>query len=213
MSPDIRNHTDDDTDDLEAALRRPDADARGAEAAVRRAFEQAARDGLVDVAWTMTDTPIGPVFLAGTEAGLVRVHFGRDDAVLEELAREVSPRVVEHAGRLDAVRRELDEYFSGDRHEFDVALDWRLSRGFRRTVLEHLYAEVPFGSTVSYLALAGLSGNAKASRAVGTAMATNPLAIIVPCHRVLRTGGGLGGYAGGLDTKRHLLALEGALLV
>jgi methylated-DNA-[protein]-cysteine S-methyltransferase len=209
MSPDTDVH-----DDLEAALRRSSPDPGPAAAdAVRRAVEQAARDGLVDVAWTLTDTPVGPVFLAATEAGLVRVHFGRDDAVLEELARQVSPRVVEHAGRLDPVRRELDEYFAGRRHEFDVPLDWRLSHGFRRTVLERLYAEVPFGATTSYLALAGLSGNAKASRAVGTAMATNPLAIIVPCHRVLRTGGGLGGYAGGLDAKRHLLALEGSTLL
>ena len=217
MSPDTRTHDDSIDDDaighLEAALRRSAPDPGAAEEAVRRALDEAARDGLIDVAWTMTDTPVGPVFLAGTEAGLVRVHFGRDDAVLEELARSISPRVVEHAGRLDLVRRELDEYFAGHRREFDVALDWRLSRGFRRTVLEHLYAEVPFGATVSYLGLAGLSGNAKASRAVGTAMATNPLAIIVPCHRVLRTGGGLGGYAGGLDVKRHLLALEGATLV
>jgi methylated-DNA-[protein]-cysteine S-methyltransferase len=133
--------------------------------------------------------------------------------MLEELARQVSPRVVEAPARLDEARRELDEYFEGTRQAFDLALDWRLSRGFRRTVLEHLYAEVPFGETISYLELAERSGNRKASRAVGSAMATNPLPIVVPCHRVLRTGGALGGYGGGLDAKRHLLAHEGARLV
>jgi methylated-DNA-[protein]-cysteine S-methyltransferase len=110
--------------------------------------------------------------------------------------------------RLDEVRRELDEYFEGHRDHFDLPLDWRLSSGFRKTVLEHLYADVPYGHTVSYLELATIVGNPKASRAVGTAMATNPIPIVVPCHRVLRTGGNLGGYGGGLETKVKLLALE-----
>ncbi|MEY2525159.1 MAG: methylated-DNA-[protein]-cysteine S-methyltransferase, partial [Ilumatobacteraceae bacterium] len=113
---------------------------------------------------------------------------------------------------VDAIRRQLDEYFDGRRTEFDLDLDWRLSNGFRRTVLERLVADVHFGEVVSYLDLARAVGNPKASRAVGTAMATNPVPIVVPCHRVLRTGGGLGGYGGGLPMKQQLLTLEGALL-
>jgi methylated-DNA-[protein]-cysteine S-methyltransferase len=182
----------DPTDDLAAALARAEA------------------EGLVDVAYTTADTPIGPLLVAATEAGLVRVGFEREDqdVVLRELASRIAPRVVALPGRLDPVRRQLDEYFEGRRDHFDVALDWRLSRGFRRTVLEHLYADVPYGRTVSYLELATIVGNPKASRAVGTAMATNPIPIVVPCHRVLRTGGHLGGYGGGLETKVKLLALE-----
>jgi methylated-DNA-[protein]-cysteine S-methyltransferase len=199
--------------DLEAALRAPSPDPDAVADALRAAIDRAEAEGLVDVAWTTTDTPIGPLFLAGTDAGLVKVGFGVAGWMLDELAAHVSPRVVEAPHRLDEARRELEEYFAGRRQAFELSLDWRLSRGFRRTVLEHLQAEVPFGRTVSYLELASRSGNPKASRAVGMAMATNPLPIVVPCHRVLRTGGALGGYGGGLDAKRHLLALEGALLV
>jgi methylated-DNA-[protein]-cysteine S-methyltransferase len=131
--------------------------------------------------------------------------------VLDQLAARISPRVVSVPRRLDAVRRQLDEYFDGTRHEFDLPVDYRLSSGFRRTVLERL-ARVPYGHTVSYHDLAVEVGNAGASRAVGSAMATNPIPIVLPCHRVLRTGGGLGGYGGGLDVKEYLLRLEGALL-
>ena len=143
-------------------------------------------------------------------AGLVRLAFQRedDDDVLEELAERISPRVLEAPGRVDEVRRELDEYFDGRRDHFELPLDWRLSSGFRRTVLETLYADVDYGHTVSYLELATMVGNPKASRAVGTAMATNPIPIVVPCHRVLRTGGQLGGYGGGLPAKVTLLELE-----
>ncbi len=177
---------------------------------VAAALARAEAEGLVDVAYATADTPIGPLLVAATEAGLVRVGFEREgqDAVLQELATRIAPRVVAMPKRLDPVRRQLDEYFEGRRDHFDVALDWRLSRGFRRTVLEHLYADVPYGRTVSYLELATIVGNPKASRAVGTAMATNPIPIVVPCHRVLRTGGNLGGYGGGLETKVKLLALE-----
>jgi methylated-DNA-[protein]-cysteine S-methyltransferase len=199
--------------ELEAELRSAMADPAGATAATEAALARAATEGLVDVAWVGMDTPIGPLTLAATEIGLVRVGFGHEDQLLDDLARQVSPRVALLPSRLDRVKRELDEYFAGQREVFDVDLDWRLSRGFRRTVLERLYAEVPFGRTVSYLELAGVAGNPRASRAVGTAMATNPIPIIVPCHRVLRTGGHLGGYGGGLDAKRHLLALEGGRLL
>jgi methylated-DNA-[protein]-cysteine S-methyltransferase len=128
--------------------------------------------------------------------------------VLEQLAARVGPRIIEAPGPLDEVRRELDQYFEGRRDRFELTLDWRLSSGFRRTVLETLYADVDYGHTVSYLELATMVGNAKASRAVGTAMATNPIPIVVPCHRVLRSGGALGGYGGGLPAKVKLLELE-----
>lgn len=195
-------------DELEATLRSTPVDEGAARAAVAAALTRAAGEGLVDVAWAVAESPIGPLTLAATDAGIVRVGFGHEERVLDELARTVSPRVLHLPARLDAVRRELDEYFAGQREAFDVPIDWRLSRGFRRTVLERLHAEVPFGRTVSYLELAAAAGSPRASRAVGSAMATNPIPVIVPCHRVLRSGGALGGYGGGLDAKRRLLALE-----
>lgn len=201
------------TDPLEGALRSGPATASSTQAALRRAVEAADSHGLIDVAWSTVDSPIGPLFLAATEVGLVRLGFGLHDWLLEDLAQRISPRVVEVARPLERARRELDQYFEGRRRSFDVPLDWRLSRGFRRSVLQHLHSDVPFGATVSYRELAAASGNAKASRAVGSAMATNPIPIVVPCHRVLRSGGALGGYGGGLDAKRLLLALEGSLLV
>lgn len=197
-------------DPVSALRRRTPEDAKAVDAAIRAAVERADREGLVDVAYARVDTPIGRLLLASTAAGLVRLGFEREDpeVVLEALARRITPRVVEAPGRLDEARREIDEYFDGRRDHFELPLDWRLSSGFRRTVLEHLYADVPYGHTVSYLQLATIVGNPKASRAVGTAMATNPIPIVVPCHRVLRTGGDLGGYGGGLETKVKLLALE-----
>lgn len=196
------------TDDpLERALRAGTTDPSPAVAA---ALARAGAEGLVDVAYATTDSPIGPLLLAATSHGLVRLAFeGEDgDEVLDQLATRIGPRVLEAPARLDTVRRELGEYFDGHRTRFDITLDWQLSSGFRRTVLETLNSQVPFGRTVSYLELATLVGNAKASRAVGTAMATNPIPIVVPCHRVLRTGGHLGGYGGGLPAKIALLDLE-----
>jgi len=181
--------------------------------AVAEFVQQANHEGLVEVATAAIDTPVGPLGLAATPLGLVFVDLRPDGTLEEQLARTVSPRVVRHPARLDAARRQLDEYFAGRRIEFDLPIDWRLSHGFRRTVLETLYADVPFGHVVSYRDLAEKVGHPKASRAVGTAMATNPVPIVVPCHRVLRTGGALGGYGGGLDMKRALLKLEGATLV
>lgn len=178
---------------------------------VAEALARAEADGLVDVAWAVEDSPIGPLTLAATPEGLVKVAFGTEDGILDELAAAVSPRLVHLPRRLDAVRRELDQYFAGDRRDFDVPLDRRLSSGYRRVVLEEL-GLVPFGQTVSYKELADRTGHPKASRAVGTAMATNPIPVVVPCHRVLRTGGALGGYGGGLDAKVWLLRHEGALL-
>ena len=212
------------TDEIVARLRagpgagtgagsRPDNGAAPAalEALVVATLARADTEDLVDVAWVVEDTPIGPLTLAATPAGLVRVGFGREDDVLPDLAARVSPRVVHLPARFDALRHELDEYFAGRRRHFDVALDRRLSHGYRRAVLEEL-SKVPFGQTVSYRDLAERTGKPGASRAVGTAMATNPIPIVVPCHRVLRTGGALGGYGGGLDTKVWLLRHEGALL-
>jgi methylated-DNA-[protein]-cysteine S-methyltransferase len=165
-----------------------------------------------EVAWDRLDSPVGPLVVVVTGIGLVRLAFGEPGDLIDELTHEVSVRPVRHPHRTDPVRRELDEYFAGRRRRFEVPLDWRLARGFRRNVLEHLYADVPLGRVVSYRELALAAGSPGASRAVGSAMATNPLPIVVPCHRVLRTGGALGGYGGGLDAKRWLLAHEGITL-
>jgi methylated-DNA-[protein]-cysteine S-methyltransferase len=192
----------------------PPTEATALEEAMAAFRRRADREGLVEVAWTELDTPVGPMLLATTDEGLVRVALSRADVdlFLEDLADNISPRVVEHPKRLDTVRKQFDQYFAGRRTSFDVPVDWRLSHGFRREVLETLYTQVPFGHVVSYKELADRVGHPRASRAVGTAMATNPVPIVVPCHRVLRTGGALGGYGGGLDMKLHLLRLEGALL-
>jgi methylated-DNA-[protein]-cysteine S-methyltransferase len=171
---------------------------------------RAEAEGLVDVAYAETDSPVGRLLLASTERGLARVSFeleGRDN-VLEELAERLSPRVLEAPAKLDDVRRELDEYFEGRRHEFDVPLDWSLiTSDFRRRVLERT-AGIPYGGTLTYRDVAAAAGNERAVRAAGSALGSNPIAIVVPCHRVLRTGGSLGGYGGGLDRKRFLLDLE-----
>jgi methylated-DNA-[protein]-cysteine S-methyltransferase len=199
--------------EIEAMLRAgPDNAGADVEAATDAFLARAERDGLVDVAWAEVDTPVGCITVASTEVGLVRVGLLPDDPMLEQLASAVSPRVVRSPKRLDPVRRQLDEYFDGARTTFDVQVDWRLSHGFRRTVLETLYADVHFGEVVSYGELAKKVGHPKASRAVGTAMATNPVPIVVPCHRVLRAGGAVGNYGGGVEMKRALLRLEGALL-
>ena len=178
----------------------------------RRVTEAADAGGLLDVAYARCDTPVGELLLAATRRGLVRVSFGTEDPdeVLERLARELSPRVLERPARLDEARRELDEYFAGARREFDLPLDWRLSEGFRRRVLRAT-ARIPFGETSTYTEMALAAGSPRAHRAAGTALGANPLPIVVPCHRVLRTGGALGGYGGGLETKEALLRLEGAL--
>jgi methylated-DNA-[protein]-cysteine S-methyltransferase len=193
-------------DDIEARLR---AGAPGpGQLDLSALMERADAEGLVDVAWTSVDSPIGPLWAAASESGLLTVGFGEPGSGLDDIARKVSPRIVELPRRLDRVRRELDEYFEGRRRDFDLPLDRRLSKGFRAEVLRAL-EQVEFGETVSYMDLATRVGSPRATRAVGTAMATNPLPIVVPCHRVLRTGGFLGGYGGGLDAKRWLLAHEG----
>jgi methylated-DNA-[protein]-cysteine S-methyltransferase len=174
-----------------------------------RLAETAQRQGILDVAYRTVDSPVGTLLLAATDAGLVRVAYAIEnhDTVLQTLSNRISPRILNTPARLDTITRELDEYFAGRRHSFDVRLDWRLSTGFRGTVLQHL-SEIGYGHTASYAAVAQLAGNPRASRAVGTACATNPLPVVVPCHRVVRSDGGLGGYLGGIQAKRTLLTLE-----
>jgi methylated-DNA-[protein]-cysteine S-methyltransferase len=174
-------------------------------------LEKAAQAGdLLDIAYRTVDSAVGPLLLAATPRGLVRVAFANEDrdGVLQVLSQRVSPRILEAPMRLDPIAREIDEYFTGRRRGFDVALDWSLAQGFRRTVLEHLNADIGYGATASYAALARLSGSPKAVRAVGSACATNPIPIVVPCHRVIRSDGALGAYRGGPVAKRVLLDLE-----
>ncbi|PYG00924.1 methylated-DNA-[protein]-cysteine S-methyltransferase [Georgenia satyanarayanai] len=176
-----------------------------------RLADDAAREGVLDVAYRTVDSPVGPLLLAATPRGLVRVAFAGEDheRVLTALSEKVSPRILHAPGRLETAARQLEEYFTGARTHFALEVDLALARGFRRTVLEHL-ATIGYGDTESYAQVAGLVGSPRAVRAVGTACATNPLPIVVPCHRVVRSDGGLGGYLGGLPAKELLLGLERA---
>ena len=180
---------------------------------LRRLKEQLASaaeaDQLLDIAYRTIDTPIGNLLLAATETGLVRVAYTSEDhdLVLQSLSDRISPRILHHPARLDAAARELGEYFAHRRRAFDLDLDWRLSAGFRATVLRHL-SDIEYGHTASYAMVAQLAGSPKAVRAVGSACATNPLPVIVPCHRVVKSDGSMGGYLGGLEAKATLLQLE-----
>jgi len=167
--------------------------------------------GLLDVAYTTIDSPVGGLLLAATPKGLVRVAYEIEDhdRVLDTLSQRLSPRVLRAPRRLDAVARELEEYFSRRRQIFDVALDLSLSSGFRQLVQQHL-PQIGYGQTRTYGQVAELVGNPNAVRAVGSACATNPLPLVVPCHRVLRADGTPGGYVGGPRVKRELLSLEAA---
>jgi methylated-DNA-[protein]-cysteine S-methyltransferase len=178
----------------------------------RRLAQRAAREALLDVAYTEVDSPIGPLTVASTPRGLVRLAYMPADEVAEELATKLSPRVMRAPARHDEVRRELDEYFEGRRQAFELPLDWSLSRGFFRRVLRQT-ARIDYGSVGTYAEVARRAGSPRAVRAAGNALGSNPIAIVVPCHRVLRTGGGLGGYGGGLERKEFLLRLEGVLAV
>jgi methylated-DNA-[protein]-cysteine S-methyltransferase len=176
--------------------------------------ERAEDEGLLDVVFASVDSPLGPLTVAATPRGLVRVSyddFRERDLTLEELAERVSPRVLESPAKLDPVRRELDEYFEGRRTAFDVPVDWILARGFAREVLRAT-ARIGFGETGTYASVATEAGSPRAVRAAGNALGSNPMPVVVPCHRVLRTGGALGGYTGGVERKEFLLRLEGALL-
>lgn len=182
--------------------------------AAERLAARADAEGLVEVAYTTHDTPLGTVTLAATQRGLVRLALPGAplDGVLEQLAGGISPRVLELPRRLDDARRELDGYFAGRRREFDLELDWTLIHaGFYRRVLRAAARRLPFGATASYGEVAAWAGNPRAFRAAGTALAQNPLPIVVPCHRVLRAGGDLGQYGGGPEMKASLLRFEGAI--
>jgi methylated-DNA-[protein]-cysteine S-methyltransferase len=167
--------------------------------------------GVLDVAYRTVDSPVGPLLIAATGVGLVRLAFANEDhdVVLQELSDRISPRVLAARARLEPTARELDEYFAGRRREFDIPLDWSLSSGFRNTVLRHLPG-ISYGHTATYTDVAQLAGKPTAMRAVGTACATNPIPVVVPCHRVVRADGTMGGYRGGVDAKRILLAMEAA---
>jgi methylated-DNA-[protein]-cysteine S-methyltransferase len=197
--------------ELERRLRdaAPAVDATEAAGAL---MARAEREHLLDVAYATIDTPFGEMLVAGTERGIVRVAFPhRDhDALLAQLAEAISPRVLEAPDRLDQVRRELDAYFEGRLEGFTVSLDWRLARGFQGKAL-HAIADIPYGETRSYAQIAADAGNPRAFRAAGTACGANPLPPIVPCHRVIQSGGAIGNYGGGPEMKEALLKLEGAL--
>lgn len=212
MNP-IYNHIDNHIDNSRGldidALFPIDSDTR-AELRARLA-EAADREGILDIAYRTVDTPVGPMLLAATDQGLARVAYGREDfdEVLQRLAERVSPRILRDPKRLDRAASQFDEYFAGTRRRFDLRLDFRLSSGFRQLVQRFL-PQIAYGRTLTYTQVAEQVGSPKAVRAVGSACATNPLPVVVPCHRVLRADGTLGGYIGGLEVKSALLAMEQA---
>jgi methylated-DNA-[protein]-cysteine S-methyltransferase len=196
--------------DIETALRDSAAPLTEAPPAELIA-ERADAEGLLDVAYAIVDSPLGPLVAAATPRGLVRLAYTgsrSESEVLEDLAARLSPRILEAPGRLDQARRELDEYFEGERKGFDLPLDWSLTRGFTGKVLRQT-ARIGFGKTSTYAEVASRAGSPRAVRAAGNALGANPLPVVVPCHRVLRTGGALGGYTGGIERKQFLLRLEG----
>lgn len=200
------------SDELERRLTTPPAapfDAEDFRAALAR---RAAEEGVLDVAYGPYDSPLGRLTVIVTPRGLVRLSYPGEglEAQLGELAGRVSPRILEAPERTDDVRRQLDDYFAGRRRAFETPIDWRLVRGFAGDVLRAT-ARIPFGETASYREVAAAAGSPNAYRAAGNALGSNPVPIVVPCHRVLHAGGGLGGYTGGLERKRYLLTLEGAL--
>lgn len=198
-------------DALTRGLGRVDEAGAGAAARAARLFAaRADREGMIDVAYAMVDSPLGPLLALGTERGLLMLSYTDEsvDARLERVAARISPRILEAPGRLDAARRELDEYFSGTRRGFGIPIDWSLVSGYARAVLEATSA-IPYGGAMSYGEVSAAAGNPRGARATGNALGSNPIPIVIPCHRVVRSGGSIGGYTGGLDRKRFLLALEG----
>ena len=198
------------SDPLERALRAP-AHAPRAHEAARRFADDAAAAGEADLAYTTVASPLGELLLVAGRSGLTQMHYLDEplEPLLQKLASRRSPRIVESPSALELWRRELDEYFSGSRQRFDAPLDWEAMAPFQRAVLRAT-AAIPYGETSTYTGVATAAGNPRAQRAAGNALGANPLAIIVPCHRVLRSGGGFGGYTGGLQRKHFLLELEGA---
>ena len=197
-------------EDIETALREA---AATLPSAAPLDLRRVAGEGLLDVAYATVDSPLGPLVVAATPRGLVRLAYtgsGGEGEVVEDLAGKLSPRILEAPERLDDVRRELDEYFEGRRADFDVPIDWSLTRGFTGEVLRQT-ARIAYGKTSTYAEVAGRAGSPRAVRAAGNALGSNPIPVVVPCHRVLRTGGALGGYTGGVERKEFLLRLEGVL--
>ena len=200
------------TDTFDTALRRLDVEARSRAAAA--SLTDAAREaGLLDVAYATVDSPLGKLLAAQTKRGLVELAYeDRDaDALLAELSSKLSPRLLEAPAQFDDVRRQLEEYFEGRRTDFELPIDWSLSQGFTQRILQAT-AKVPFGQLATYREMATKAGNERAVRAAGNALGSNHIPIVVPCHRIIRTGGALGGYTGGLERKEFLLKLEGVLL-
>jgi len=196
---------------LEEILRGSDDVGDAAARAAERAVASARALGLTDVSYAFEPSPVGELLVAVTARGLIRLAYNaheQADTVLEELARKVSPRVVEAPAALDDVRRELDEYFEGRRTAFDIPVDWRLHDGFGRRVLRAT-AGIPFGKVLTYAEVAAKAGSPRGSRAAGNALGSNRVPIVVPCHRVVRSGGKIGGYTGGVERKEYLLELEG----
>jgi methylated-DNA-[protein]-cysteine S-methyltransferase len=194
---------------LKAGRTRAREDAAGAAARLR---ERIAAEGLADVGYDAIDSPFGTLLAATTGRGLVRLAFPEEseDGFLQELSDRLSPRIVSSPRALDAAKREIDEYFAGRRRRFELRLDWTLITPFARRVLRKT-AAIPYGGHLSYAEVAAEAGSPRGARAAGNALGANPIPIVIPCHRVLHSGGGLGGYGGGLERKRYLLELEGAL--
>ena len=196
-------------DELSRALHGGVSTPEGLEDASAQLAERAQREGLLDVAYAMVDSPLGPLLAVSTEAGLLMLAY-TDEGIDDRLARvaaAVSPRILEAPDRLDPARRELDEYFAGRRRKFDLPIDWALVRGYARAVLEST-AAIPYGEARSYAEISAEAGNPRGARATGNALGGNPMPIVIPCHRVLRSGGGIGGYTGGTERKKYLLELE-----
>lgn len=196
---------------LRTAVSNPDEEST-IERLLAQLLATAKNQNLTDTTYRILDSPVGKLLVAGTEVGIVRVAFSCQDhdQALEELSDQIGPRILRSANNFELAARQLDEYFAGTRTRFSLPIDLRLAHGFRRTVLNAL-REIDYGHTRTYTQVAAAAGSVKAVRAVGTACAKNPLPIIVPCHRVRRSDGSPGGYAGGTEAKRLLLALEGSL--
>jgi methylated-DNA-[protein]-cysteine S-methyltransferase len=217
----MTDHRPADTEALERVLAHAGSRARGtASVGSARAAAEAARhlsslmaaEGLADVSYAPADSPFGPLLLAATRRGLVRLAFPEEDidSVLERLARKISPRIVEAPALLEPARRELEEYFGGGRRRFELRLDWTLVGGFGRRVLRAT-SQIPYGGVLSYQEVAADAGSPRGYRAAGNALGANPIPIVIPCHRVVLSGGAPGNYGGGPERKRWLLELEGAL--
>jgi len=208
----VNHHREGDDEEIERTLRA--ALRRGHDTVAPPSIVDAAADaGLLDVAYARLDSPVGTLVLASTPQGLARLAYvdaGQEDAVMQEIAGRLSPRMLSAPRRLDEPRRELDQYFAGRRRAFDLTLDLRLLSDFTRRILAAT-AEIPYGEVSTYQQVASAAGSPRGSRAAGNALGSNPLPIVLPCHRVLHSGGGLGGYTGGLARKRVLLGIEGRL--